>query len=77
MAAYDYTEANLIAVRAAKIAFVTGIRKVRLSMGNKSIEYAVAKMEDLERMEAQILGELQTTSATRPRFFLTSTSKGL
>ena len=77
MAAYDYTEANLIAVRNAKIAYVTGTRKVRPSMGDKSIEYAVSKMEDLERMEAQILNELQTTAATRPRFFLTSTSKGL
>lgn len=76
MAAYDYTEANLTAVRAAKIAYVTGARKVRLSIGDKSIEYAVSSLEELERMEMQILSELQTSTA-RPRFFLASTSKGL
>ena len=38
MAAYDYTEANLSAVMAAKIAYVTGHRIVRLSKGDKSTE---------------------------------------
>lgn len=76
MAAYDYTEANLIAIRAAKIAFGTGTQKVRLTVGDKSIDWAVATLAELERMEAQILTELQT-SVTRPRFFLTSTSKGV
>lgn len=76
MAAYDYTEANLIAVRNAKISYATGIRKVRLSMGDKSIEYAVSNMGELERMEMQILNELQPATV-RPRFFLTSTEKGL
>jgi hypothetical protein len=76
MAAYDFTEANLIAIRNAQIAYATGTRKVRLSMGDKSIEYAVSSLDELERMEAKILSELQTT-ATRPRFFLTSTDKGL
>lgn len=76
MAAYDYTEANLIAIRNAMIAFATGTRKVRLSMGDKSIEYAVSTLAELERMEAKILAEIQTAT-TRPRFFLTSTEKGL
>jgi len=75
MATYDYTEANLIAIRAAKIAYATGTRKVRLSIGDKSIEYAVSSMEELDRMEMQIINELQL--ANRPRFFLTSTSKGV
>lgn len=76
MAAYDYTEANLIAIRNAKIAYATGTRKVSLSMGDKSIEYAVSNMEELNQMEMQILNEIQTSTA-RPRFFLVSTSKGL
>jgi hypothetical protein len=75
MAAYDFTEANLIAIRNAKIAYVTGTRKVRLSMGDKSIEYAVSTLEELERMEMQILNEIQVS--VRPRFFLISTEKGL
>jgi hypothetical protein len=74
MAEYDYTEANLIAVRAAKIAYVTGTRKVRLSMGDKSIEYAVSSKKDLDEMETEIIAALP---AKPHRFFLTSTSKGL
>ena len=76
MADYDYTEANLLKVRAAKIAYVTGSRLVRLSQGDKSFEYAVSSMADLVAMETEILNEIQSPAAS-PTFLLTSTSKGV
>lgn len=76
MAEYTYTEANLTAVRAAKLALASGTRKVSLTMGDKSITYGQTDMAALESLEQTILAEIQTT-ITRPRFFLASTSKGL
>ena len=76
MADYTYTEANLSAVRAAKLALAAGTRKVSLTMGDKSIAYGQTDMAALENLEQTILAEIQTT-LTRPRFFLTSTGKGL
>jgi anaerobic magnesium-protoporphyrin IX monomethyl ester cyclase len=49
--AAEYTEANLTAVMAAKLALATGTRKVSFSMGDKSFTYAQADMEKLESLE--------------------------
>ena len=76
MATYTYTEANLTAVRAAKLALASGTRKVSFSIGDKSVTYGQTDMAALELLEQQIFLELQTATA-RPRFFLTSTGKGL
>ncbi len=71
-----YTTTDLTNVESAIIALATGTRKVRLSMGDKSIEFGAAQIEDLKRLRADILAELPATS-TRKSFFLTTTGKGL
>lgn len=68
-----YSAADLTNVQAAIIALARGQRKVRLTMGDKSIEYATADISKLEKLRSQISAELSSTS----RFFLTKTSKGL
>jgi len=71
-----YTAQDLTNVEAAIRALMSGLRKVRLSMGDKSIEYAQADLKALRELKQEILTEVQTLE-TRPRFFLASTSKGL
>ena len=75
MAICDYTESNLATVRTAKLAFAAGTRKVRLSMGDMSIEYAVPSEAWLDKLELQIVNGLRL--ASRPPFFMAETSKGL
>jgi hypothetical protein len=71
-----FTTTDLTNVEAAIRALMSGTRKVRLSMGDKSIEYAQADLKELRELKGEILAEVQTETV-RPRFFLASTGKGL
>jgi hypothetical protein len=71
-----YTSTDLDTVEAAIRALMNGTRTVRLSMGDKSIEYAAADLKALRDLKAEILSEV-TGTALRPRFFLAATGKGL
>ncbi|MCK9362124.1 MAG: hypothetical protein M0P74_00755 [Syntrophales bacterium] len=68
-----FTAANLTAVENALIALASGTRKVRLSMGDKSIEYSNTDIPVLTALRDKIAAEVSTV----PRCILFSTSKGL
>jgi hypothetical protein len=68
-----FTDADLTNVDAALVALARGQRKVRLSMGDKSIEYSDINIDKLKAFRNEIAAELSVT----PRFFMISTSKGL
>jgi N-acetyl-anhydromuramyl-L-alanine amidase AmpD len=59
------------------MALATGTRKVRLTMGDKSIEYSNTQIDELKQLRADIMAELPAAGSTRGSFFLASTSKGL
>lgn len=71
-----FTQANLVEIEAAILSLARGTRKVSLTMGDKSITYGQTDIAVLESLRAQILGEI-SSETTRPRFVLTTTSKGL
>ena len=68
-----FTSTDLTNVDAALMALARGQRKVRLTMGDKSIEYSDINIDKLKSFRNEIAAELSTT----PRFFMISTSKGL
>ena len=68
-----FTETDLTNVDAALVALARGQRKVRLTMGDKSIEYSDINIDKLKAFRNEIAAELSVT----PRFFMISTSKGL
>jgi hypothetical protein len=68
-----FTDADLTNVDAALVALARGQRKVRLTMGDKSIEYSDINIDKLKAFRNEIAAELSVT----PRFFMISTSKGL
>jgi hypothetical protein len=72
--AYDSTD--LANVEAAIRSLTSGTQTVRLTMGDKSIEYARADLKALRELKSEILNEMQTAEAI-PRYFVTRTSKGL
>lgn len=71
-----YSSTDLANIQAAVTALATGIRKVRVTLNGKSIEYATADLDQLTRLRDQAQAEVNAT-AGRKSFFLTSTSKGL
>lgn len=71
-----FTSADLTKVEAAILALAQGTRKVSLMMGDKSISYGQTDIGALQDLRSSILAEVSTT-ATRPKFVLTQTSKGL
>lgn len=71
-----YTESDLTSVEAAIRELMAGKRRVQLSIGDLTIEYAQANLRELLALKQEIAGE--TDSARNlPRFFLTTTDKGL
>ena len=72
----SYTEADLNNVKNALLNLAMGKRVVSVSLANKSIQYAQADMEKLEKLLAVIQADLDA-AAGQPSFYLTSTSKGL
>lgn len=68
-----FTEADLINVDAALVALAKGQRKIRLTVGDKSIEYSDINIDKLKIFRNEIAAELSTA----PRFFMISTGKGL
>lgn len=74
-----YTATDLTNVEVAIRALMTGTRTVRVSMGDKMVEFAQADLKALRELKAEILLEVQDADIanTRPHFFLASTGKGL
>ena len=71
-----YTETDLTNVEAAIRALMAGTRTIRVSMGDKMVEFAQADLKTLRELKQEILLDVQSVE-TRPRFFLASTDKGL
>jgi len=72
----SYTAIDLTNVQAAIIALATGSRKVSLSIGDKTLTYAHAQINELRVLRDEIQAEVNDT-AGRNSFILTQTSKGL
>ena len=68
-----FTATDLTNVDAALVALARGQRKVRLTMGDKSIEYSEVNIDKLKQFRNEVAESLSST----PRFFMISTSKGL
>ena len=71
-----YSETDLESVKTAILALATGERVVKVSLGDKLIEYGQAQLKDLRALRAEIEADLETQSG-KSRVFLTQTSKGL
>ena len=71
-----FTATDLTNIDAALVALARGQRKVRLTMGDKSIEYSNVDIDKLQKFREVVAAELAASSAA-PRYFLTSSSKGL
>jgi len=72
----SYSAADLAAVEAAIIELAKGERVVSVTIDGRTIQYQQADVEKLATLRNQMLSESQA-AAGRPRFVLTSTSKGL
>jgi hypothetical protein len=78
----SYTAAELVKLKAARESIIDGTRKVRLGMGDKSLQYANLSLEELNAAIAQAEVDVAAASraadtTARKRFFMGSTSKGL
>lgn len=71
-----YTATDLTNLEQAIVKLATGSLTVRFTMGDKSIEYGQSDINDMRKLRNQMVAEL-STSATRPKFVLTQTDKGL
>jgi len=71
-----YTETDLTNVETAIRSLMAGTRKVRLSMGDKMIEYARTDLNDLIKLKQEIINEMQCSTGTS-RYILTKSEKGL
>ena len=71
-----YTATDLTNLEQAIVKLATGSLTVRFTMGDKSIEYGQSDINDMRKLRNQMVAEL-STSATRPKFVLTKTDKGL
>ncbi len=72
----SYTQSDLDSVKAAILALATGERVVRVTIGDKMIEYGQAQLNHLRTLRAEIATELQAASGN-PRVIVLQTSKGL
>jgi hypothetical protein len=76
-----YTSTDLDNVRAARLALAQGTRKVRVTIADKTVEYAFSDDDKLARLEAKIEAELaaaeRAAGTTRRRYFMLSSEKGL
>lgn len=73
-----YTQADLDAVRAARVALATGSRVVRVSIGEVTTEYQAGDDAKLRMLEADIREALAgSAGALGQRYILVATEKGL
>ena len=73
-----YTATDLSNIETAILALAQGTRKVRLTMGDKQIEYGKADLPELRTLRAEIDAELSAATTTRKRYFMfQQTGKGL
>jgi len=70
----SYSQSDLDAVRAAKLALATGNRVGEFVMNNRRIKYADCTMAELNQYESEIL---KSVSPKRIRYSVLSTGKGL
>ena len=71
-----YSAADLAAVEAAILQLAKGERVVSVTIDGRTVQYQQADVEKLTALRNQMQSESQA-AAGRPRFVLTSTSKGL
>ena len=72
----SYTDADLAAVQAAILALATGTRVISMTIGGKTIQYGPAQINELKALRDEVKNEVES-AAGRPKYVLTSTSKGL
>lgn len=72
----SYSAADLVAVEAAILELAKGERVVSVTIDGRTVQYQQADVEKLTALRNQMRSESQA-AAGRPRFVLTSTSKGL
>ena len=70
-----FTATDLSNVQTALIALATGQRVVSLSIGDKTITYGQAQINELRALRDEIRSEFET--ANQRRFVLAQTNKGL
>ncbi len=71
-----YSAADLAAIEAAILELAKGQRVVSVTIDGRTVQYQQADVEKLTALRNQMQSESQA-AAGRPRFVLTSTSKGL
>lgn len=73
-----YTSDDLTNIETAIRAIIAGTRTVRLSMGDKSIEYTAADLPQLRALRAEIASEVAATAGTySPRTYAKQGGRGL
>lgn len=73
-----YTSTDLAAVETAIAAIVAGTRTVRLTMGDKMIEYSSADLPALRSLRAEIAAEVGITAGTySPRTYAKQGGRGI
>jgi hypothetical protein len=70
-----FTATDLSNVQTALIALATGQRVVSLSIGDKTITYGQAQINELRALRDEIRSEVETVN--QRRFVLAQTDKGL
>ena len=68
-----YTQTDIANVKKAIMDLVNGKKIVRVSVMGQVVEYGTAQLKELR----DLLSEMELSSATKRRFILTSTTKGL
>ena len=71
-----YTQSDLENVQAAIVALATGQRVAVVDIAGMSVQYALADLDKLRALCVEMERSLRS-SAGRPSFYLTRTSKGL
>ncbi|MBU0994865.1 MAG: gpW family protein [Proteobacteria bacterium] len=69
----NYTLTDIDNVKNAIMDLVNGKKIVRVSVMGQVVEYGSTQLKELR----ELLSEMESTSSTKRRFVLTSTSKGL
>ena len=72
----SYTAADLTKVQSAIVALAEGTRVVSVTVNGKTILYSPAQIKELQTLRDAMQTEIGST-ATRRRFVLTQTEKGL
>ncbi len=65
----------LLSVEAAIVSLMSGERVVRVSHGDRMVEYGQAKLKDLRDYKASLVATINALS-NRPRHYRISTRKG-